>query len=36
MLLDGNQKALKTYLAGERESEAVLTYFRLVNISVPR
>ncbi len=36
MLLDGNQKALKAYLAGDRESEAVLTYFRLVTISVPR
>ncbi len=32
MLLDGDQKALKAYLTGDRESEAVLAYFRRANI----
>ncbi len=36
MLLDGDQKALQAYLAGDRESEAVLAYFRRASIPVPK
>jgi hypothetical protein len=36
MLLDGDRKALRAYLAGDRASELVLAYFRRANIPAPR
>jgi hypothetical protein len=36
MLLDGNRKALRAYLSGDRESEIVLVYFRRASVPVPR
>lgn len=32
MLLDGNRKALKAYLEGDRESELVIAYFRRAGV----
>jgi hypothetical protein len=36
MLLDGDKKALRAYLAGDRASELVLGYFQRAAVPVPK
>jgi hypothetical protein len=36
MLLDGNQKALNGYLAGDRDGELVTPYFRRAGVPAPK